>query len=226
MLTKRKMLKKAAELGWCTCPLSAPRSGGQTPYAAARQLTSQLADKVWEDEGASQYDQPWGHSRTPKCLSDLAVEIADGDHRAACPCHNQNTAADVHVFETSEEAYDASQDILTAGTYALDGFSFAKFTKNLNIKVPSGTISLDADMRQKHPNQHTGEYLSKWRKTTMIDEFMDKHGLTQYRLAKLLDTTQTTVARWRKKGPANHVIIKLALSELGRRLGEKGSMDR
>ena len=52
----------------------------------------------------------------------------------------------------------------------------------------------------------------------MINAFLTKHNLTQYRLAKLLNVTQTTVARWREQGPANPTILEMALCELERRL--------
>jgi transcriptional regulator with XRE-family HTH domain len=52
----------------------------------------------------------------------------------------------------------------------------------------------------------------------MIDKFLTKHNITQYRLAKLLNVTQTTIARWRENGPANPTIMELALKELERRL--------
>lgn len=52
----------------------------------------------------------------------------------------------------------------------------------------------------------------------MINDFLTKHNITQYRLAKLLNVTQTTIARWREKGPANPTILEMALAELGRRL--------
>jgi len=52
----------------------------------------------------------------------------------------------------------------------------------------------------------------------MINEFMKKHSLSQYRMAKLLSTTGSTVARWRKDGPPNPLIMSMALETLARKL--------
>jgi len=52
----------------------------------------------------------------------------------------------------------------------------------------------------------------------MINEFMKKHSLSQYRMAKLLGTTGSTVARWRKDGPPNPLIMSMALETLARKL--------
>lgn len=51
-----------------------------------------------------------------------------------------------------------------------------------------------------------------------IDEFLQKHSMSQNELARHLETTSTTIARWRKSSHPNPMQLQLILSQLEIRL--------
>jgi len=48
----------------------------------------------------------------------------------------------------------------------------------------------------------------------MIQEFLDRHQMTQYRLAQLTGVPQPTLKRWRETGPKHPELVSLALRQL------------
>jgi transcriptional regulator with XRE-family HTH domain len=53
-----------------------------------------------------------------------------------------------------------------------------------------------------------------------VKDFREKHGLTQLRLAYLLDVTPTTVSRWENEQQARPRMLELALKGLAVELSE------
>jgi len=52
----------------------------------------------------------------------------------------------------------------------------------------------------------------------MIDEFIRKHGITLYRLARLLEVKPTSMRRWAKSGPQHPEVMRRALRDLEREM--------
>jgi len=71
---------------------------------------------------------------------------------------------------------------------------------------------------------NTGEkkYPAAAKAAAMITAIMHRYQISQYRMAKLLGTTQTTIARWQERGPSNPTMVLLALKELDRQLKRDG----
>ena len=56
---------------------------------------------------------------------------------------------------------------------------------------------------------------------TAVKDFRDRHGLTQLRLAYLLDVTPTTVSRWENEQQIRPRMLELALKGLEVELQEQ-----
>ncbi len=52
----------------------------------------------------------------------------------------------------------------------------------------------------------------------MINEFLARHKITLYRLAKLLDIPPTTMKRWAKEGPQHPELTRRALRDLAKEM--------
>ena len=79
----------------------------------------------------------------------------------------------------------------------------------------AGAIGIRASFTQSNAGKRRWYETRGWQ---MITEFITKHGITMYRLSKLLDIPETTVRRWAKSGPQHPEIMRRALADMEREL--------